>query len=64
MPVAKTWMDLETIILSGERHIKSERKTDIIRYHLSVESEKKMIQMNLENPDGLQSVGLQRVRHD
>ena len=41
MPVARTWMDLETIILSGERHIKSERKTDIIRYHLFVESEKK-----------------------
>ena len=38
MPVAKTWMDLETIILSGERHIKSERKTDIILYRLYVES--------------------------
>lgn len=26
MPFAKTWMDLETIILSGERHIKSEKR--------------------------------------
>ena len=40
MPFAATWMDLEIIILSEVR------KTNIIRYHLYVES-KKMIQMNL-----------------
>ena len=58
-------MDLEIIILSGERHVKSERKTDIIHYHLFVESDKKkMIQMNLKEPDGLQFVGLQRVTQD
>lgn len=62
MPFAKTWMDLETIILSGERHIKSEKKTDIIHYHLFVESEK-MIQMNLENPDGLAVRGVAKSRH-
>ena len=42
MPSAATWMDLETIILTEV----SQRKTNIILYHLYVES-KKMIQMNL-----------------
>ena len=42
MPFAATWMDLEIIILSEVR----QRKTNIIWYHLYVES-KKMIQMNL-----------------
>ena len=41
MPFATTWMDLEIIILSGV----SQTKTNIIRFHLYVES-KKMIQMN------------------
>ena len=35
MPFAATWMDLEIIILSDQR------KTDIICYHLYVESNKK-----------------------
>ena len=39
MPSAATWMDLEIIILT-------EAKTNIICYHLYVES-KKMTQMNL-----------------
>ena len=42
MPFAATWMDPEIIILSEV----SQRKTDIIRYHLYVES-KNMIQRNL-----------------
>ena len=43
MPFAETWIDPEIIIVSEER----QRKTNIIRYHLYVESKKKMIQMNL-----------------
>ena len=39
MPLAATWMDLEIIILSEI----SQRKTNIIWYHIYVES-KKMIQ--------------------
>ena len=42
MPFAATWMDLKIIIFSEV----SQRKTNIICYHLHVES-KKMIQMNL-----------------
>ena len=42
MLFAATWMDLKIIILSGI----SQRKTNIIQYHLYAES-KKMIQMNL-----------------
>ena len=42
MPFAVTWIDIEMIILSEV----IQRKTNIIWYHLSVESEK-MIQMNL-----------------
>ena len=42
MPFAATWVDLEFIILSEVR----QRKTNIIWYHLCVES-KKRIQMNL-----------------
>ena len=42
MPFATTWMDLEIIILKEVR----QRKTNIIWYHLHVES-KKMIQMSL-----------------
>ena len=42
MPFTATWVDLEIIILSEE----SQRKTNIIWYHLYVES-KKMIQMNI-----------------
>ena len=42
MPFATTWMDLEIIILNEVR----QRKTNIIWYHLLVES-KKMIQMSL-----------------
>ena len=37
MPFATTWMDLETVILSEVR----QRKTNIIGYHLYVESKKK-----------------------
>ena len=40
MPFAATWMDLEMII-------PSQTKTNIIRHHLYVESEKNMMQMNL-----------------
>ena len=42
MPFAATWTDLEIIILSEV----SQTKTNIIWYHLYMES-KKMIQMNL-----------------
>ena len=42
MPSAATWMDLETIILSEV----NQTKTNIIRYHLYVDS-KKMMQINL-----------------
>ena len=42
MPFATTWMDLEIIILSEV----SQTKTNIMWYHLFVESWK-MIQMNL-----------------
>ena len=35
MPFAATWMDLDIIILS-----ESQTKTNIIRYHLYVESKK------------------------
>ena len=45
------WMDLEIIILSEV----GQRKTNIIRYHLYVES-KKMIQMNLQNRNRLTDV--------
>ena len=41
MPFAATWTDLEIIILSEV----SQKKTNIIWYHLYVES-KKMMQMN------------------
>ena len=42
MPFVATWMDLEIIILSEVR----QKKTNIICYHLYVES-KKMTQMNI-----------------
>ena len=42
MPFVATWMDLEIIILSEV----SQTETNIIWYHLYVESEK-MVQMNL-----------------
>ena len=42
MLFAATWMDLKIIILSGI----SQRKTNIIQYHLYAES-KKMVQMNI-----------------
>ena len=42
MPFAATWMDLEIVILNEV----SQTRTNIIRYHLYVES-KKMIQQNL-----------------
>ena len=42
MPSATTWRDLEIIILSEV----SQTKTNIIHYHLHVES-KKMMQINL-----------------
>ena len=38
MPFAATWMDLEIIILSEVR----QRKTNIIWYHLYVDSKKKI----------------------
>ena len=41
MPLVETWMDLEIIILSEV----SQTKTNIICYHLYMES-KKVIQMN------------------
>ena len=37
LPIATTWMGLEIVILSEVR----QRKTNIIRYHLYVESKKK-----------------------
>ena len=43
MPFAAMWMDLEIIILCEV----SQAKTNIIWYHLYVESKKIMIQMNL-----------------
>ena len=42
MPFAATWVQLEIIILSEL----SQRMTDILCYHLDVES-RKLIQMNL-----------------
>ena len=42
MPFAATWMDLEMVILSAA----NQTKTNIILYHLYVES-KKMVQINL-----------------
>ena len=42
MPFAATWMDLEIVMLSEV----SQRKTNILLYHLYVES-KKRVQMNL-----------------
>ena len=42
MPFAVTWREVEIVILSEV----SQRKTNIICYHLHVES-KKMVQMNL-----------------
>ena len=62
MPFAETWIDPEIIIVSEER----QRKTNIIRYHLYVESKKKMIQMNLFTKQkqthihGKQTYGYQR----
>ena len=43
MPLVAMWMDLAIIILSEV----SQTKTNIIQYHLYVESEKKKIQTNL-----------------
>ena len=43
MPFAATWVDLEMLILSEV----SQRRTSIIRYHIYMESNKKMIQMSL-----------------
>ena len=43
IPFEATWMDLEMIILSEI----SQRKTNIMQYHLYMESKKKMIQRNL-----------------
>ena len=47
MPVAITWMDLEVIITLSVSHKWSKPKTNIIWYHLYVESKKKEKQMNL-----------------
>jgi len=43
MPFAATWMDLQIIIL---RKV-SQTKTNSMRYHLYVKSEKKMRQVNI-----------------
>ena len=43
MPFAATWIDLQIILLSEV----SQKETNVIWYHLYVDSKKKMIQINL-----------------
>ena len=45
MPFVATWRDLDIVTLSEVRH----GKTNIIRYHLYVESYKKGVQTYLQN---------------
>ena len=52
-PFAATWMDLEIIILSEVRP----RKTNIIWYHLYVESKKEYKWTYLQNRNRLTNIG-------
>ena len=46
IPFTATWIDLEIIILNEASHIEKDKYSNMVWYHLYVES-KKMTQMNL-----------------